>query len=137
MKGKILYILISITAFAATCKKGGNGNGGGTVVTGKAELYCEIKHHFYNLANCKVYIKKGLTAWPGKSPSFYDAEYKITDANGLAMFDKLANDNYVIYAIGYDAAVADTSWGYNFITINNKPGEVKEYNLVVPVSETH
>jgi hypothetical protein len=130
----VVFAFIVLSAFSCRKKEGADTT---TSIKVESDLVVEIKHHFYTLPNCTVYIKQNATAFPGKSPSFYNSEYKISDASGLVQFTKLANGDYVLYAIGYDPSVADTSWGYNFVTLNTKPGDIKEYDLTVPVSEQH
>lgn len=103
-------------------------------MSGSATLDAEVKHHYWAIPQCTVYMKKNCSTFPGKSPSNYDS-FQTADNSGLIHVEGLANGSYFFYAIGWDVNVADTVWGYNSVIINNKPGEVKNYELSIPVSE--
>jgi hypothetical protein len=128
---KLIYITAVILIAAVGCRK--KDDHGGTIV-GSATLDAQVQHHSWAIPQCKVYIKKNCSTFPGHSPSLYNSVV-ISDNSGWVHFESLGNATYLLYAIGYDPVVADSVWGYNTITINNIPGEVKNYELVVPVSE--
>ena len=127
---KLVFILLMVI-IGSSCRKTAPSGG---VVAGGAEVDGQVMHHSWSIPQCKVYIKPNCSSFPGHSPSLYDS-FKIADNSGIVQFDKLGNGTYFFYAIGYDINVADTVWGYNTIYINNRPGEVKNYELTVPVSE--
>ena len=130
-----LGILFFVFIFTATsCKKKNETTTGSAVISGDATVIGQVMHHTWSVPNCKVYIKKNCSSFPGRSPSLYNS-YLTADGSGYISFDKLANGNYFFYAVGYDPAMIDTVWGYNSVVINNKPGETKEYDLIIPVSE--
>ena len=120
--------------FVFSCKKNDDAGGTGAIVQGDAVVYGQVMHHFYSIPNCKVWIKSGATTFPGQDSTLYDS-YQITDASGFVRFDKLANGSYYFYANGFDEAIWMPVWGYVPFSIVNKPGEVKEYDVTIPVSE--
>ncbi|MEW6468098.1 MAG: hypothetical protein AB1458_04200 [Bacteroidota bacterium] len=127
------FFIPALILFAVSCKKDDPGKGGG-LVQGDAIVTAQVMHHFRALPNIKVYIKKGATSFPGRDSTLYDS-YQVSDPGGFVRFDKLANGAYYFYAEGFDEGVWMEVWGYVPFNIDNRPGEVKEYDVTIPVSE--
>ncbi|MCC7302360.1 MAG: hypothetical protein IT233_06940 [Bacteroidia bacterium] len=104
------------------------------LIVSELRVHAEVIHHTYAIPYSRVYLKSGTTVWPGNSPSFYETSL-ITDAGGRVTFAGLSGGKYVFWAVGYDAAVADSVSGYMVISSSLDPGEQKEVNLIIPVSE--
>ena len=130
---KLVFISL-ICVFVFSCKKDETNGGAGTIVQGDAIVYAQVMHHHYEIANIKVWIKKGATSFPGVDTTLYDS-YQISDMHGFVRFDKLVNGSYYFYAKGFDAIFWSNVMGYVPFSIDNKPGETKEYDVTIPVSE--
>lgn len=131
---KKIIFTAALSFVVLSCKKNDDINGGGAVIEGDAIVYGQVMHHFNVLPNIKVWIKKGATSFPGQDSTLYDS-YQVSDASGFVRFDHLANDSYYFYARGFDQGVWSEVSGYVPFSIDNRPGEVKEYDVTIPVSE--
>jgi hypothetical protein len=136
MKINLYFIYLSVICCCLFCCKKDNKNNAGTIIVsgGKTILTAQVKHHQNGVGKCNVFIKYNVTEFPGKDISVYDS-LKVTDPNGYVVFNGLPNGNYYFYACGYDISVADTVWGYSPLTVSAKPGEEKEIDTIIPVSE--
>jgi len=128
------FFIPVLILFVISCKKNDDNGGAGTIVQGDAVVYGQVMHHFSSLPNIKVWIKKGATSFPGQDTTLYDS-FQISDASGFVRFDKLANGSYYFYAKGFDQVFWADVWGYVPFSIDNLPGEIKEYDVTIPVSE--
>jgi hypothetical protein len=133
MKVSTAYFLLMAFVLVMGCRKKDD-NGG--VITGNANLDAQVMHHTNFVPGVRVYIRNNCASFPadGRDTTLYETAL-TTDASGYVHFDKLANGTHCLYATGFDPSVGAMVWGYNFIVINNRPGEIKNYELTVPVSE--
>jgi hypothetical protein len=125
-------ISLAFLVMLASCRKQDD-NGG--VITGNAIVDGQVKHHQWVVPGCRVYIKSNCSVFPGRDTTLYQQSL-TADNSGRIHTEHLANGTYCFYATGSDPNFGNVNvWGWNFITISNKPGEVKSYELEIPVSE--
>jgi len=103
-------------------------------VTSELTVNCTVMHHAYTVPFGRVYIKNGTTNWPGQNLALYDLSLPV-DQSGRVIIEGLGSGGHVFYAIAYDSAVADSVSGYMMLSTELKPGEKKEVDLTIPVSE--
>lgn len=127
MRTTIIFFFILL---AAACKKSQDPQ----PIVSELKVHCTVLHHTYTIPNATVFMKEGTIVWPGDSPALYDRSIQ-TDANGQVTFSGLGGGKYVFWAVGYDATVADSVSGYMVINSFLEPGEKKELELTIPVSE--
>ena len=134
MTKKIIIPLLAITLLLS-CKKQDT-----QVAAGKVSMNIKVKHHQVSIPYCKVFIKYNTLTFPGKDTTLYDS-FVVTDQNGFVKLDNLGNgqNQYIVYAKGIDASwdITHTTpvWGFQPVSIDTKPGEAKEVNVTIPVSE--
>lgn len=125
-----IYILCIGILAIGSCRR----NADPEPIISELKVHCKVWHHTYGVPNATVYIKKGTTVWPGNQASFYDGSL-VTDGNGEISFTGLSGGKYVFWAAGYDAVVTDSVSGYMVVNSTLDPGEKKELELYIPVSE--
>lgn len=135
LKKYINYAFIAMMLILANCKKENTVKPNGTV-SGKARVDGQVVHHYYGISNCRLFVKQNAASFPGSDTTLYNFAL-TTDGQGYFIIENMANGDYCFYALGYDVMVADSVWGYQFLKINNAPGEEKSYSISIPVSETH
>lgn len=91
-----------------------------------------VQHHEQPIPSAMVYIKYGVTEFPGVDPSAYDDSTIANPSNGQYLFENLSRGSYYIYAKGFDRTVIDSVAGGVSIEIS-KHDEIVEIN--VPVTE--
>jgi hypothetical protein len=132
---KHLLIPVLFVILLFSCRKEENNPGGTTVVQGgKVTLTAQVKHHSFPVGGCEVYLKYNTSEFPGKDVSQYDL-HKTAGPNGFVQFEALPNGDHYLYARGWDAAVSDSVTGYIPVSVYAKPGEEKEFDYEIPVSE--
>lgn len=97
---------------------------GHSIITG------HVKHHEQPIPLAKVYIKYGVTEFPGVDPSAYDDSTIASSTNGQYLFENLSRGSYYIYAKGFDSAVVDSVVGGVPIEITAHD-EIIEVNVLV------
>ncbi len=128
------YPLIALVLLAfAACDKDKH-HPTGSIQGGNVTVTAQVMHHTWFIPGSKVFIKSNVTQFPGTDTTLYDS-FKIADSYGFVQFDKVVNGNYYLYAKGFDVNVAKPVWGYLPFTVSVVPGESKELDLQVPVSE--
>ncbi|MEO6901620.1 MAG: hypothetical protein ABI315_00525 [Bacteroidia bacterium] len=125
---KILFVfLLAITSMLLnSCHKEGLG--------GNASISGLVKHHDALIPNATVYIKYGVTEFPGTDVSVYDASV-VADTKANYEFVSLYKGDYFIYGVGIDVngGVSNSFPVTGGISIKIKHN--KAYSIDVPVTE--
>jgi hypothetical protein len=120
LKYVVLFIFV-LSLFG--CKKNQLG--------GKSNIKGKVMHHEQAIPFARVYIKYNATEFPGEDVSVYNT-YIDADLNGNFLIEHIYHGQYYFYAVGYDAAIAETVKG----GIALKVKMFKEVTgFVVPVTE--
>ncbi len=92
---KLNLILISVVVLtlSSACHKEGIG--------GKSNVDGKVMHHEKPIGNAIVYIKYGVTEFPGTDVANYD-DHTSCDANAKYEFTNLRKGDYYLYAVGLD-----------------------------------
>jgi hypothetical protein len=125
-------IISSLLIFCFSCKKENKKNP--EIISGNAEVVGHVMHHTWAIPGIKVYVKANAATFPGPDPNVYDS-WQIADANGYVGFNGLGSGPHYFYAVGYDPVQMDSVTGSYPLNIELRPGEFKDYNIVIPVSE--
>src|ERR1043166_8716140 len=130
MKKSFACFILLTVLIAFGCRKK---NDEGGVVTGDASLDAQVMHHSNYVPGVRVFIRYNCPTFPidGRDTTKYQSVL-TTNASGYVHFDKLPNGTHCLYATGFDPSVGAMVWGYNFIVIDNRPGEIRNYELTVP-----
>lgn len=110
MKTIKVILVLAVMIFAA-CKKEGLG--------GKSSVKGYVKHHTVSIPNATVYIKFGVTEFPGSDISLYNTSVQA-DASGYYEFPDLQKGHYYLYAIGYDNAISANVYGGTNVSLRRK-----------------
>ncbi len=98
----------------------------------KSTITGHVKHHEQHIPLATVYIRYGVTEFPGADPSAYDDSMIASSTDGHYHFENLSKGSYYLYATGFDSSVVDSVFGGVPVEIT-KHDETLEVN--VPVTE--
>jgi hypothetical protein len=104
----LVYVLLLNLLFTA-CRKPSSENFG--VITGS------VKHHEWTVSGVRVFLKKGVTEFPGKDTTLYDEVCTATGIDATYAFRKLPAGNYYLLATGYDSLFRAPVRGWTGISI--------------------
>ena len=98
----------------------------------KGVIMGHVQHHGQNIPLATVYIRHGVTEFPGVDPSAYDDSMVASSTDGHFHFENLAKGSYYLYATGFDSAVIDSVFGGVPVEITTHDETVE---IDVPVTE--
>ena len=127
----IFGFMVLLFLSAASCKKRDKPP---VIITSQLKIHVEVLHHAVPIPNALVMVKSGTSVFPGYSPSMYDKVFQC-NAQGRVTIDVLGAGEHVFGSIGYDPMEMDAVRGYRMMRVELLPGESKELNLQIPVSE--
>ncbi|MCS6917163.1 MAG: hypothetical protein RMK52_06510 [Chitinophagales bacterium] len=100
----------------------------GEIIVPNFELRIHVIHHSWPVPNCKVYLKRNTTHWPGPDPRRYD-DSTVSNGAGFCSFDSLYYGDYYLYGIGWDKLEADSVTGNSHVRLSR-------YNVADGICDT-
>jgi hypothetical protein len=97
------------------------------------DVKLNVMHHQNVVPNTTIYLKKGVTVFPGFDTNDYE-EIIISDDQGIARFKDLQADNYYLLGLGHDGI--DSVYGHQPMVLNRTMLDL-EIEQIMWVSEVH
>jgi len=97
------------------------------------DVKLKVLHHQQIVPNTTIYLKKGVTIFPGFDTTEYE-DIILSDDQGIVRFNNLQAGNYYLLGLGHDGV--DSVYGHQPLVLNRTMLDL-EIEQIMWVSEVH